>query len=296
MYKKIVLSTLMVLMHCTSKALDSQLPQDRIAEFTILVTSYNNEKYCEANLASLAYQQSSKPYNIIIVNDCSTDKTGELLEKFIKTHQLESKVTLINNSTRCYSLPNIYSAIHNLIEDHKIVVSVDGDDMLSSDKVLLRLEQEYKNPHIHLTYGSYISGDGIRNHYKKPIPEKVLRKGTIRKTRLFKASHLKTFRAGLFKMVKKEYLMYQGFFLKTAGDVAFMYAMIEMLASPGKKTPLHVSFIPDILYTYNLNNPLNDHKVDSKEQAEKANYILSLKPCPPINTRPLQNSPTIAIS
>ena len=38
-------------------------------EFVILITSYNNEKYAEANLASVCHQRSTKPYTIIYVND-----------------------------------------------------------------------------------------------------------------------------------------------------------------------------------------------------------------------------------
>ncbi|MBA3285690.1 MAG: glycosyltransferase family 2 protein, partial [Nitrosopumilus sp.] len=185
-------------MHFTSVELNARSSRAPIAEFVILVASYNNEKYCEANLASLAFQESSKPYRIIIVNDCSTDKTGELLEQFVDNHQLQSKVTLIHNTIRRYSLENIYWAIHNHIEDHKIVVSVDGDDQLSSNKVLLRLEQEYKNPHIHLTYGSYDSSTGSGTHYASRMPNNIIRKGLVRQLRTFKASHLKTFRAGLF--------------------------------------------------------------------------------------------------
>ena len=307
MYKKIALCAYVLLIFHTSLTFNSPfqeaplLTEDFIAEFVILTASYNNEKYCEENLASIAFQKSSKPYHIIIINDCSTDKTGELLERFIHTHQLESKVTLIHNTKRCYSLENIYTAIHNHIEDHKIVVSVDGDDLLSSDHVLLRLEQEYKTPHIHLTYGSQLhftdrlpssNGTKVITRASK-IPDNIIRNGKIRTLRKFIAGHLKTFRAGLFKQIKKEDLMYEGKFLQITGDVAFMYPMIDMLASPRKDEPLHVSFIPDILYLWNNKNPINDYKKDSTLQQRMRNHILTLKPYSPIDTTLLKHSPQI---
>ena len=45
-----------------------------------------------------------------------------------------------------------------------------------------------------------------------------------------------------------------------AGDLAIMYPMVEMA---GKK----FKFINDILYVYNMENPINDNKVSMHKQA-----------------------------
>ena len=295
MHKKLI--ALVCLVFAFSAALKAEnQPSVEAPEFVILVTSYNNERYCEQNLASIAWQKSSKPYRIIIVNDCSTDRTGELLESFIQTHSLESRVTLIHNEQRCYSLKNIYTTIHNNIEDHEIVVSVDGDDMLASDKVLLRLEQEYAKPYIHLTYGSSFPMGAPKKRKKKArrkgkIADEIIRTGTIRRSKgYFKASHLKTFRAGLFKHIKKEDLMYEGEFFQAAGDVAFMYAMIDMLASTKPEEPIHVAFIPEIIYLYNTGNPINVYKSNRARQHLLGTRIGSLPSYKPINTELLPRS------
>ncbi|MBA3752518.1 glycosyltransferase family 2 protein [Candidatus Dependentiae bacterium] len=263
-----------------------------IPEFVILTASYNNERYCEAHLASVANQRSSKPYKVIIVNDCSTDSTAERLDAFVRNHNLGSFVTLIHNTRRCGSLENIYSTIHNYIEDHKIVVCVDGDDQLASDSVLLRLEQEYKKPYIHLTHGTFRwSGTGIVDHiFSKPLAEDVIRSGTLRSSSFFIPTHLKTFRAGLFKQIRRESLMFNGSFFEVTGDIGFMFPMFDMLATTHPSEPNHIAFIPDVLYNYNSENPISDGTIKAEQQQAMYHYILNQPPYAPLDKSLLRTS------
>lgn len=273
-----------------AKSMKGLKPDPQVTtEFVILIASYNNENYCETNLASVLYQQSSQPYQIIVVNDCSTDKTAQRLNDFVKSHNASSKVKLIHNTARQGSLKNIYSAIHNHIEDHKIVVCVDGDDELISDQVLLRLEEEYKKPHIHLTYGSFIQSSTKKRGKARKIPEETIKKGTVRKLTTFKAHHLKTFRAGLFKRIQKEDLLLEGEFFSATGDLAFMYPMIEMLAHSHEHEKNHTAFISDILYKHNDENPLNDFKVHKQKQQFFRRHIRRQKPYAPLGEAALED-------
>ncbi|MBA3752045.1 glycosyltransferase family 2 protein [Candidatus Dependentiae bacterium] len=263
-------------------------------EFVILITTYNSERYCESNLASVICQQSSRPYQVIVINDCSTDRTAELLNAYVRNNRVEHLVTIIHKTKRSGCLKNIYSAIHKYIDDYKVVVSVDGDDELLCDKVLLRLEQEYKDPHIHLTHGTFLwssSGKRDRIHSKK-LSKRAIRKGTLRKQSIFQASHLKTFKAGLFKRIKKKDLMLNEKFFPMATDAAFMYPMIEMLAPTKPLEPNHIAFIPEVLYKYNSENPLNEFRVDFKQQQYFYHYISRQNPYKPIDTAVLQNPRT----
>ena len=74
------------------------------------------------------------------------------------------------------------------------------------------------------------------------------------------SSHLRTFKHHLWSRIKKEDLLdNNGDFYRMAWDLAFMFPMLEMAGDRAK-------YINDILYIYNLGNPLNDHKVDGKLQ------------------------------
>jgi len=53
-------------------------------EFVVIIPSYNNENYVVENLESVCWQKSTNPYEILYVNDCSTDRTREVVETYVK--------------------------------------------------------------------------------------------------------------------------------------------------------------------------------------------------------------------
>ena len=191
-------------------------------EFVILITSYKNERWAADNLKSACHQYSTLPYEVVCINDCSPDRTGEIIDTYVKEHNIASKVKIIHNKTRFGALANIYAAVHS-IPDHKIIVSLDGDDTLHDNNVLLRLEKEYKDPDVWLTYGSFTP---TWEYLRGGLPEKIVRTKKIRRFK-FVTHHLRTFKAGLFKKIRKEDLLYQGAFFPMAWDLAIMFPMLE---------------------------------------------------------------------
>jgi hypothetical protein len=68
---------------------------------------------------------------------------------------------------------------------------------------------------------------------------------------------MRTWRAFLWRNIKQEDLKDEnGIYWKVTGDLAFMFPMLEMAGEE------HYRFIDDIIYVYNEQNPINDHKVD----------------------------------
>lgn len=199
-------------------------------EFAIIIPSYNNEHYVEENLLSVCFQETSNPYHIYYVNDCSTDRTQECVEGFIHEHNLEDRVTLINNPVNMGMGANIYNVIHNFIDDHKIVVILDGDDLFPHKEVLLTLENYYKDPDLWITYGRLKRIPSGMTH-GQDIPDSVFAEKRVRETY---PTSLRTFKAALYKKIKKEDLMRDGEFIKVTGDMAFFLPMLEM-AAPQKE-------------------------------------------------------------
>lgn len=266
-----------VLMSLCLFAIDTALS----TEFVILIMSYNNEKYAKGNLKSVCHQRSTKPYQVICINDCSTDKTKDVMEKYVHKHNLESLVMLIHNEKRVGALENLYNAIYEYIPDHKVVVIVDGDDALSHNEVLLQLEEKYANPHVWMTYGSLLRIPTGTTDMSRLIPESVVRDRKIRE-HPFTAQHLRTFKAALFKKIKKKDLMYEGTFFTRATDMAVMLPMLEMCSPINKKAKNHSVFIPEILYIYNAANPINLFRIDGERQFQLDRYIRSLPPYDPL--------------
>ncbi len=255
-------------------------------EFAVVIASFNNEKYFEENLNSVCFQNSTNPYHIYYINDCSTDATGKLVEDYIKKNGLMDKVTLINNDVNIGAGANIYNTIHKYIADHKIVVLLDGDDLFPHNDVLLTLESYYKDSDIWMTYGSvvaYPSGESSGWGMSQEMPISVFHDKKIREYP-FVAQHLKTFKAALFKKIKLKSFYYKGEFMKVTHDLVYMLAMLEMASPKNKHAKNHSAFVKEVLYLYRNNTPLNDFRVRKALVLEVEEYVRSLKPYKPIES------------
>lgn len=237
-------------------------------EFVVVIPSYNNEKWVIGNLESVVGQQYEN-FSVWYVNDCSKDRTGALVDEFVRTRNLAHKVTVIHNTERKGALQNIYETVHKL-NPRSIVVQVDGDDELAHPFVLKRLASAYKDPNIWLTYGNWRSEPAGHRNRLNMMPPEIIKKLHFRKYQ-FVATAPRTFYAKLFQKIRKEDLLFEGKFLPMAWDLAIMFPMLEMSAKG------HFTFLPDNLYIYNLQNPINDHKV-SRDLQIKLDRFVRMKP------------------
>ena len=246
------------------------------AEFAVIVPSFNNAKWCQKNLLSIA-GQTYPSFHLYYIDDASTDETKTIAQDIIASTSLKEKTTCLHNTQRKGSLANFYETIHQL-EPHKIVVCVDGDDWLAHEKVLSVVASAYENKGTWLTYGDFeIDPKDLLEGQCEAIPEEVCKTNAIR-SYSFVASHLKTFYAKLFQNIKKSDLMLDGHFFPMIGDVAFMIPMLEMASNN------HFLYIPEKLYIYNAANPINDFKAHVEEQKFYRWIIHVREPYTPLTT------------
>jgi len=263
-------------------------------EFVVLVTSYNNEQYVERNLDSIFCQEGDTPFEVIYVNDASTDRTGTLVEEYAQKHALtENQLLCIHNSTQLGSgLGNIYNTVHNNIADHKVVVCIDGDDYFAFPGVLKRLTQEYADDDVWMTYGRFIVYPACEFWSACwGYSDEVIRTRSFRQDGNV-PSHIKTFRAKLFKQIdKKDLIDETGNFYKKAWDMAMMFPLLEMCAPLTPDGINHSRFIADtVLYIYNFSNPLGDAHTSHgrEEQIRYDRLIRAKKPYEPLRTLDLK--------
>jgi glycosyltransferase involved in cell wall biosynthesis len=245
--------------------------------FTIITPTYNNAAYCIRNIKSV-HDQTYPDWEMVIINDCSTDTTSKLLHSYIEEQQLSNKITIIDNQERHGALYNLYNAIHQC-PDKNVIVTLDGDDWFATNSALERIAHEYQKNNAWITYGQFLWFPACVKGFCKPFPTDVMHHKKFRSYN-WVSSHPRTFYGWLFKKINKEDLMYEGKFLSMAWDVAMMLPMLEM-ASDG-----HIACIEDILYTYNEDNPLNDHKVDLDLQRFLGFYAANKPPYPTITQAP----------
>lgn len=238
-------------------------------KFVIIIPSYNNSKWYEKNVLSAMNQNYPKDFfKVKYINDKSIDNTGELVANLIEKNEW-TNIELINNKERKGALNNIYDAVHSS-DDEEICLDLDGDDKLSNVEVLNRLNQEYQNPNVWMTWGSYLDSNGMNKGCCKPYEQNVIDQNAYNKVS-WRCSHLRTRIAKLFKLIKKEDLMYQGNFFNSAWDLSYQLRMLSLCAG-------RFSYIDDILYIYNNDNPISDYKVNAQEQAFFDRYIRAQKP------------------
>lgn len=242
-------------------------------KMVIFIPSYNNARFYEQNLLS-AIRQSYPidKFRIMYVDDRSTDGTADLVADFINKSDFDkTRFTLIRNDRRKLAMQNFYDNIHAYCDDDEIICVLDGDDQLANNQVLKTLNNAYNKNNIWMTHGSCVFlSTGQKCSWGVPVPKDIIAKNTFRKWNSA-PTHLRTFYAWLFKKIKKEDLMMQGFFLPMTYDVAMFMPMLEMAGD-------RQMFISTVLYIYNDQNPINDHKCYKNLQLGLNYYLRGLQP------------------
>lgn len=236
----------------------------------VINASYNNAKWYKKNIDSFL-NQDYQNCTMIYIDDLSPDKTGDLVEAYIKEKDTENKIVLIKNEKRIGAMANQYMAIHSCADDD-IIVILDGDDWFADNHVLSYINEIYTNQNIWLTYGTFrgYPCNKIYHYLCKPIPQHIIENNTFRENNIA-LSHLRTFYAELFKKINIEDLMYEKEFLMSCADLAAMIPMVEMARNG------HFKNINKVLLIYNKANPINDHKIAGGLQRQMANFIRKRK-------------------
>ncbi len=223
---------------------------------TVVICSYNNKDWYKKNLDSV-FNQRYDNYRVIYIDDVSPDKTGDLVGQYIKEKNQEHRVTLVKNTKRVGLLRNTYNGVY-MCGDNDIVVTLDGDDWLSNEYVLARINHEYENENIWMTYGQFERWPGGEAGFCNYYPAAVIENNFFRHYD-FLGIQLHTFYAWLFKKIQDQDFLYEGEFAPSCADFYYMVPMLEMAGT-------HSKFIPDVLYIYNRANPINDDKVNATLQ------------------------------
>lgn len=242
-------------------------------KFLVIVPVHNSFDWIERCLDSI-FIQKYEDFNVMVIDDHSTDGTWDK----INNYDFNKARNSIRNGS---GLENIKKGIDYMNPSpDTIIVTVDGDDYLADHSVLSYLNATYSED-IWMTYGQYKPLSGKYKGICQPLEynvtfdekgEKVINQltsDTYRRSGAWVTSHLRTFRAWLWRRIDDDDLRDKdGKYFKIAWDLAFMYPMIEMAGS-------HVKFINEVLYYYNDLNPSCDGTVNPKIQIETGKYIQS---------------------
>lgn len=236
--------------------------------FVVLVPSYNNHKWIDANLDSIRQQKyPTEFFTVVYINDCSTDDTGLLVDSYIEKYNLSQNWRVIHNTTNYGACYNIYQVVHGYPGD-AVIVLLDGDDWFYDDQVLTRLNAVYSQEDAWFTYGQFIATTG-RKGFCAPFTDEIIDNNLYRHF-TWRSSHLRTFYADLFKHVPLTTFLYGNEIFKVTWDLCFIFPMLEMAGR-------HVKFIKDLMYVYNLANPISDSVIHAEKQLYFHHYFANNK-------------------
>jgi len=239
----------------------------------IITPFYNAQRWLPTCIKSII-KQTVPEWTLHLCNDCSTDKSQDICKHYYLN---DKRVQWYNNNHKVYSSGNHWLTI-NLspdIKDEDICIDVDGDDWLAHPDVFKQVLEAYENENTWMTYGSFVHLAGLNNN--KPIftqgfAQPPANWSALRKIR-YTTTHLRTYKAGLFRKIQEQDLKDpNGDWLSMAGDVAFMYPMLEMCG------PEHAAFLPQIHYIYNTETNYNEYKVNLGKQNAFAEYVRNKEP------------------
>lgn len=107
---------------------EERLPE-MMPVISIVVLTYNHEEYIRKCIDSILAQKTTFPYEIVIADDCSTDRTVEIVREFYS-----DKIKLITREKNVGICRNIYEAYREI--KGKYIFDCSGDDYLPSDMAL----------------------------------------------------------------------------------------------------------------------------------------------------------------
>ncbi|SDI36401.1 CDP-glycerol glycerophosphotransferase, TagB/SpsB family [Planococcus glaciei] len=134
----------------------AEIQTNRRAKLSVVVIAFNNELYIEEALESL-HEQTFDDFEVVVVNDYSSDRTGELIDRFIIDKPKFKAVHLPENSGGC-STPRNTGVAHTTGE---FIMFLDGDDWYTIDACEKMVEA------IERTGSDFVAGQVIRtNNYE----------------------------------------------------------------------------------------------------------------------------------
>jgi len=101
---------------------------------SVVMPAYNAQKYINSAIESIL-NQTFKNFELIIVNDCSTDNTINIVNSFIRK---DARVKIINNKKRLNIAASLNKGINKASSN--IIARMDADDISLPN----RLELQYK--------------------------------------------------------------------------------------------------------------------------------------------------------
>ncbi len=110
---------------------------------SVVMTTYNGESFVREQIESI-FQQTLLPDELIIIDDCSTDRTVDVVKKTVLSAPESVRVNVISNQTNVGYIENFYNAISKAKGSY--IFLSDQDDVWEKEKIdeMIRVMKQEK--------------------------------------------------------------------------------------------------------------------------------------------------------
>jgi glycosyltransferase involved in cell wall biosynthesis len=115
-------------------------------KISIIITAYNIERFIRASILSALNQTCVGSYEIIVIDDGSTDETGQILDSMARG---SDKMRIIHQKNHGHA-----NAVNRALKESKgkFIVHLDGDDLLANNALQACVNVLERHPEIGLVY------------------------------------------------------------------------------------------------------------------------------------------------
>ena len=124
--------------------------QDFASEASVVIPVFNREKTIADAVKSALSQKTNFPYNVIVVNNHSTDSTGEILDSID-----DGRLIQIVPGRTDLGIGGCWNVAVNSDHCGKFAVQLDSDDLYSSPKTLQKIVDAFHEQKAAMIIGSY---------------------------------------------------------------------------------------------------------------------------------------------
>ena len=124
--------------------------QDFACEASVVIPVFNREKTIADAVKSALSQKTNFPYNVIVVNNHSTDSTGEILDSID-----DGRLIQIVPDRTDLGIGGCWNVAVNSNHCGKFAVQLDSDDLYSSPKTLQKIVDAFHEQKAAMIIGSY---------------------------------------------------------------------------------------------------------------------------------------------
>ena len=113
-----------------------------MTNFTVLTPAYNCKDKIERTLWSV-FGQTHENWKMVIIDDMSTDGTGDYINSLAKKHGFEDKLVVKSRTEKFGETRNTYEECR-LLDGEDVVIRLDAGDYLTDLGCFEILDREYK--------------------------------------------------------------------------------------------------------------------------------------------------------